>query len=157
MLKQAILLTALLLSGTADADLISGVARVTDGDTIRIKSERIRLHGIDAPELRQKCGTETGEPYQCGITAAEKLREAIGNQPVDCQFFERDRYNRIIGTCFNATGKNIQSWMVESGWAVAYRRYSTRYVEEEAAAREARRGIWRGSFTMPWTWRRQNR
>ena len=157
MLRQAILLAVLLLAGTAHADVISGLARVTDGDTIRIANERIRLHGIDAPELRQKCGTETGEPYQCGISAAEKLREAIGNQSVDCQFFERDRYNRIIGTCFNATGKNIQSWMVESGWAVAYRRYSTRYVEEEAAAREAKRGIWRGSFTMPWTWRRQNR
>ena len=157
MLRQAILLAVLLLAGTAHADVISGLARVTDGDTIRIANERIRLHGIDAPELRQKCGTETGEPYQCGISAAEKLREAIGNQPVDCQFFERDRYGRIIGTCFNATGKNIQSWMVEGGWAVAYRRYSTRYVEEEAAAREAKRGIWRGSFTMPWIWRRQNR
>ena len=157
MLRQAILLAVLLLAGPTHADVISGVAKVTDGDTIKIANERIRLHGIDAPELRQKCGTETGEPYQCGISAAENLREAIGNQTVDCQFFERDRYGRIIGTCFNATGKNIQSWMVESGWAVAYRRYSTRYVEEEAAARAARRGIWQGSFTMPWTWRRQNR
>ena len=157
MLKQTILLTALLISGPAHSDVISGLAKVTDGDTIRIKSERIRLHGIDAPELQQQCGTEAGELYQCGRSAAEKLRETIGNQPVDCQFLERDRYNRIIGTCFNATGKNIQSWMVEEGWAVAYRRYSTRYVEEETAAREARRGIWRGSFTMPWIWRRQNR
>ena len=157
MFKQVILLTALLLSSLANADVISGLARVTDGDTIRIKNERIRLHGIDAPELRQKCGTETGEPYQCGNSAAEKLREAIDNRPVDCQFFERDRYNRIIGTCFNAAGKNIQSWMVKGGWAVAYRRYSTRYVKEENAAREAKRGIWRGMFAMPWSWRRQNR
>ena len=157
MFKQVILLTALLLSSLANADVISGLARVTDGDTIRIKNERIRLHGIDAPELQQKCGTETGEPYQCGNSAAEKLREAIDNQPVNCQFFERDRYNRIIGTCFNAAGKNIQSWMVESGWAVAYRRYSTRYVKEENTAREAKRGIWRGMFAMPWSWRRQNR
>ncbi len=157
MFKQVILLTALLLSSLANADVISGLARVTDGDTIRIKNERIRLHGIDAPELQQSCGTEIGEPYQCGNSAAEKLREAIDNQPVDCQFFERDRYNRIIGTCFNAAGKNIQSWMVESGWAVAYRRYSTRYVKEENTAREAKRGIWRGMFAMPWSWRRQNR
>ena len=157
MIRQAILLTVLLLVAPVHAEMISGVAKVTDGDTIRIANERVRLHGIDAPELQQKCGTEAGELYQCGQTASEKLRETIGNQPVDCQFLERDRYNRIIGTCFNATGKNIQSWMVEEGWAVAYRRYSTRYVEEETAAREARRGIWRGSFTMPWIWRRQNR
>ena len=157
MIRQAILLAVLLLVAPVHAEMISGVAKVTDGDTIRIANERIRLHGIDAPEMRQKCGTETGELYQCGQTASEKLREAIGNQPVDCQFFERDRYNRIIGTCFNATGKNIQSWMVEGGWAVAYRRYSTRYVKEENAAREAKRGIWRGMFAMPWSWRRQNR
>ena len=157
MIRQAILLAVLLLAAPVHAEMISGVAKVTDGDTIRIANDRIRLHGIDAPEMRQKCGTETGELYQCGQTASEKLREAIGNQPVDCQFFERDRYNRIIGTCFNATGKNIQSWMVEGGWAVAYRRYSTRYVKEENAAREAKRGIWRGMFTMPWSWRRQNR
>ena len=157
MLKQAILSAALLLSGTAHADVISGLAKVTDGDTIRINSERIRLHGIDAPELQQQCGTEAGELYLCGQSAAEKLRETIGNQPVDCQIVERDRYNRIIGVCFNATGKNLQSLLVESGWAIAYRRYSTRYVEEETTAREARRGIWQGSFTMPWIWRRQNR
>ena len=157
MIRQAILLAVLLLVAPVHAEMISGVAKVTDGDTIRIANERIRLHGIDAPEMQQKCGTEAGELYQCGQTASEKLREAIGNQPVDCQFFERDRYNRIIGTCFNATGKNIQSWMVEGGWAVAYRRYSTRYVKEENAAREAKRGIWRGMFAMPWSWRRQNR
>ena len=157
MLKQAILSAALLLSGPANADVISGFARVTDGDTIRIKSERIRLHGIDAPELQQQCGTDAGELYQCGRSAAEKLREIIGNQPVDCQIVERDRYNRIIGVCFNTSGKNLQSVLVESGWAVAYRRYSTHYIEEETAAREARRGLWRGSFTMPWIWRRQNR
>ena len=157
MIRQAILLAVLLLVAPVHAEMISGVAKVTDGDTIRIANERIRLHGIDAPEMQQKCGTETGELYQCGQTASEKLREAIGNQPVDCQFFERDRYNRIIGTCFNAIGKNIQSWMVEGGWAVAYRRSSTRYVKEENAAREAMRGIWRGMFAMPWSWRRQNR
>ena len=85
MLRQAILLTVLLLSGPAHADVISGLARVTDGDTIRIKSERIRLHGIDAPELRQQCSTETGEPYQCGISAAEKTtrnhRQSTGRLP----------------------------------------------------------------------------
>ena len=157
MLRQTILFTILLLTGPAHADVISGFARVTDGDTIRIANERIRLHGIDAPELQQKCGTETGELYQCGRSSAEKLREAIGNQPVDCQCFERDRYDRIIGTCFDATGRNLQSWLVENGWAVAYRRYSTRYVKEEITAREAKRGIWRGMFAMPWNWRRQNR
>ena len=157
MLKQAILSTALLLSGPTHAEVISGLAKVTDGDTIRINSERIRLHGIDAPELQQQCSTETGKLYQCGQSAAAKLREIIGNQPVDCQIVERDIYNRIVGICFNASGKNLQSWLVESGWAVAYRRYSTRYVEEETVARKARRGIWRGSFTMPQIWRRQNR
>ena len=69
MIRQAILLTVLLLAVPAHADVISGVAKVTDGDTIRIANERIRLHGIDAPEMRQKCVAEAGELYQCGQTA----------------------------------------------------------------------------------------
>lgn len=47
--------------------------------------------------------------------------------------------------------------MVHSGWALAYRRYSTAYVGAEGSARYAKRGIWRGKFTAPWDWRRGDR
>ena len=47
--------------------------------------------------------------------------------------------------------------MVEQGWAVAYRKYSTDYVSHEAAAKAARRGVWRGEFVEPSRWRRRAR
>ena len=114
MIRQVILLAALLLACPSHADVISGLAKVTDGDTIRIKNERIRLHGIDAPELRQKCGTETGEPYQCGISAFEKLRETIGNQPVDCQFSKG-----IATTASSAPALTPPARTYSHGWSKA--------------------------------------
>ncbi len=46
---------------------------------------------------------------------------------------------------------------VANGWALAYRRYSPDYVDEEAEAQAARRGIWAGEFVKPWEWRRGKR
>ena len=50
---------------------------------------------------------------------------------------------------------DIAAKMVRQGWALAYRRYSTDYVNDEKAARVARKGIWRGEFMLPWDWRRK--
>ena len=47
--------------------------------------------------------------------------------------------------------------MVGEGWAVAYRQFSMEYVRDEGEAREARKGLWRGEFVMPWDWRRRKR
>lgn len=44
-----------------------------------------------------------------------------------------------------------------SGWAVAFRRFSLDYVQDEDLARRARRGIWEGNFDMPWDWRARRR
>jgi endonuclease YncB( thermonuclease family) len=68
----------------------------------------------------------------------------------------RDRYGRIIAVCFTA-GTNLNGWMVEQGWAVAFRRYGNDYIPQEDRARTHRRGIWAGRFDMPWDWRQQNR
>ena len=56
MVRAAVFLSLVLLAAGAAGAGISGVASVTDGDTLRIGSERIRLHGIDAPESAQRCG-----------------------------------------------------------------------------------------------------
>ncbi len=73
-----------------------------------------------------------------------------------CEDLGRDRYERIIARCAVA-GEDIESWMVVNGWAVAYRRFSLDYVDEEADAQAARRGIWAGEFVKPWEWRRGKR
>ena len=137
-----------------DADL-SGRARVIDGDTIEVGTVRVRLHGVDAPESAQSCLAE-GERWPCGQRATQALDRQIGGRTVACSERDRDRYGRIVAVCRHG-GRDINAWLVRQGWALAYRRYSRAYVNEEASAKAERRGIWRGEFVPPWDWRRGKR
>ena len=150
MLRTIAVLVAL-LPPVAFADM-TGPARVIDGDTLEIAGERIRLHGIDAPESRQTC-IASGERWSCGQKAEFALTDFIGDWPVRCEGQGTDRYGRTIATCY-VRGEDIEAWMVVNGWALAYRRYSDDYVDEEAIAQDAQAGIWRGEFVPPWEWRR---
>ena len=116
--------------GPALAD-ITGPARIIDGDTIDIAGERIRLHGIDAPEAAQTC-VAGGVTWPCGQSATAALAEFIGGAAVSCRARGTDKYGRTIATCY-VQGEDIEAWMVLNGWALAYRRYSLEYVDEEAA------------------------
>ncbi len=150
-----ILALALTLLATPALADVSGVASVIDGDTLEIHGQRIRFHGIDAPESRQLCRLD-GKPWMCGKDAANALAEKIARWPVTCEDLGRDKYDRIIAKCIVA-GEDLEEWMVSQGWALAYRRYSLDYVEQEADAQAARRGIWAGEFVKPWEWRRGKR
>jgi endonuclease YncB( thermonuclease family) len=150
----AVGLLSLMQSGSTEADMV-GEARIIDGDTVEIEGERIRLHGIDAPESNQTC-TIVGTEWTCGESATLALIDEIAGQSVTCKGGKRDRYGRLIAVCF-AGADNLNAWMVREGWAVAYRRYSKDYVEEEAEARAAGRGVWRGDFMLPWKWRQSAR
>ncbi len=143
-----------LLPGLAFAD-ITGQASVIDGDTIEVAGQRIRLHGIDAPESRQLCHRD-GKPWRCGGDATSALAEMIGRHPVNCEELGRDRYKRIVARCAVA-GVDLGEWMVSQGWAVAYYLYSYEYSRAEQRAKSARRGIWAGEFDKPWEWRKQQR
>ena len=131
------------------------LASPIDGDTLRVESERIRLHGIDAPESAQSCRAG-GETWACGEAATRALRGRLAGRPVECTERDRDRYGRIVAVC-RVDGADVNAWMVEQGWAVAYRTYSTDYVSHETAAKAARRGVWRGDFVEPSRWRRGKR
>ncbi len=145
------LIAALVSASPALAD-ITGPARIIDGDTIDIAGERIRFHGIDAPEARQMCLADE-RVWQCGKRATMALAGFIGDSPVRCEGQGTDRYGRTIATCY-VRGDDIEAWLVRNGWALAYRRYSDDYVDEETAAQDAQAGIWRGEFVAPWAWRR---
>ena len=134
------------------ADL-SGIARVLDGDTIEIGTQRIRLWGVDAPEGRQSC-LAGSRRWPCGRRATAALASRIDGRSVTCE--ERDRDGRIVAVCRHG-GRDVNAWLVREGWALAYRRYSRAYVGEESAAKVARRGLWRGEFVQPWNWRRGER
>jgi endonuclease YncB( thermonuclease family) len=127
--------------------VITGRAAIIDGDTIEVGGRRIRLHGIDAPEMDQICH-RAGRPWRCGSDAAAALDRFIGGRRLACTELDVDRYGRSVAAC-TRDGQDVGDWMVRNGWAVAYRRFSEAYVGAEAEARAARRGIWSSQFEMP--------
>ena len=145
------------------ASEVTGLAKVVDGDTIHIKSFKIRLEGIDAPEMKQKCKKPYlqiifftfQKDYYCGQISKKKLAKKIGNKQVKCILFGEDRYKRYLAKCLKGS-TNLNRWMVRNGYAVAYRKYSKRYILEENFAKEEKLGIWIGSFLEPEKWRKQN-
>ena len=132
---------------------LKGKAHVVDGNTIWIGNTKIRLHGIDAPETRQKCYSKDRTEYSCGKASTDALRILVGHGLVRCEGDTYDRYKRLIATCYNSS-VNLNAELVRQGWALAYKRYSRDYISAEKEAQEAKRGIWAGEFLMPWEWRR---
>ncbi|HEX8232075.1 MAG TPA: thermonuclease family protein [Caulobacteraceae bacterium] len=135
----------------SSATLIQGPARVIDGDTLEVNAERIRLHGIDAVERDQTC-LVGGASWNCGQAASAALQTRIGSAEVSCEVLDHDRYGRHVARC-RSGGEDLGAWMVAQGHAVAYRRYSGDYVDQERRARLARLGVWAGEFTLPETYR----
>lgn len=147
-----------LFVGTASSETLTGDYRIVDADTIDIDGVRVRLSGIDAPEKWQRCRDARGECYLCGQAATDALRYRIGFGDVRCEILpERDRYGRAIGSCYSEDGADLQEWLVLNGHALAYRKYSVRYVAEESIAEANGAGIHGGEFIAPWDWRRQVR
>ena len=134
---------------------IVGKARVIDGDTIHIGINKIRLHGIDSPEMNQKCIYKKIQ-WQCGKQSAVRLKNLINNKTVKCVTNSIDNYDRYIAKCF-INERNLNQIMVKSGWAIAYRYYSKDYIKEEMYARKNKLGIWKGKFEEPYLFRKRTK
>lgn len=133
----------------------SGPAAVVDGDTLHVGGERVRLFGVDAPELSQTCGAGTSK-VACGQLAAQWLRSHVQGRALRCTGVDTDRYGRVVARCA-VDGVDVGRSIVEAGWATAYRKYSLDYVGAEQLARAARRGIWAIGFQPPEAYRRARR
>ena len=137
---------------SARAQTLTGTVSVTDADTIVIGGERIRLQGVDAPETDQICLDNRGTLWNCGIDARDRLMRHIGSRQTSCVTNGKDAFGRWLATCAT-NGDNLSAWLVREGLGLAFIRYSSAYVAEEAIARSAQKGMWAGAFIAPWDWR----
>ncbi len=164
--SSLVLIFTFLLNQILNAAEIYGTPKIIDGDTVHINSKKIRLEGIDAPEIKQKCkkpflkislfiGFEFNKNYSCGVISKEKLIDKINNSKIKCIYSSKDRYKRYLATCYKDK-INLNKWMVRNGYAVAYKRYSIDYVRDEEYAEENRLGMWEGTFIKPEKWRKLN-
>ena len=149
---------------SSEISSVTGYANVTDGDTLKIETFKIRLHGIDAPEKQQQCKKPYltiviftfYEDYSCGQKSTEALIKKINNKKITCKISDIDYFKRLIGECYKRK-TNLNAWLVSNGYAVAFRKYSKKYVPEEIFAKQEKKGIWQGKFEMPWDYRKLNR
>ena len=165
-MRKIIFVLILISNTTLYAQEIVGLPRIVDGDTIHIGEYKFRLEGIDAPEMRQQCKKESlkisstigftfYKDYSCGKVSKEKLINKISGSEIKCIFTTKDRYKRYIATCFKEK-TNLNQWMVRNGYAIAYRRYSKKYVSDEDFARANKLALWQGKFINPEKWRKLN-
>ena len=125
------------------------VVKISDGDTIMILQDKqqikVRLFGIDAPELKQ--------PY--GKKSKQFLANLIAGEVVEVEENGKDRYKRTLGIIYYK-GQDINAQMVLNGYAWAYVKYSIIYVDHERLARKNKQGLWQsGDPTPPWEWRKR--
>jgi endonuclease YncB( thermonuclease family) len=132
------------------------VVRVIDGDTLHVRAydsartlHRVRLYGVDAPELDQ--------PY--GVVAAAALRTKAKFHSVLVEVHCRDKYEREVAHV-TMQGCDLSAYMLAQGLVWHYREYdrTERYALLEREARVAQRGLWRGEQPIaPAQWRRRRR
>jgi endonuclease YncB( thermonuclease family) len=132
-----------------DAEIVS-----IDGDTLRAANgAEYRIYGIDAPELKQTCKEANGKSWLCGRAAKVKLTKLIKPGGVTCKARSKDRYGRVVAVC-SATGvPDLGEALVRDGYAIDLASEGNPYADAEAEAREAKHGIWRGTFHTPSDWR----
>ena len=132
---------------------LEGMPRFVDGDNLFLNGQEIRLFGIDAPEYTQQCHEKNnGTPVNCGRLALQFVKGLIGKNKIDCEGWERDKYERLLAVC-SVGEMELNREMVVNGWAVSFGDYGA----EEAIAKRNSRGMWSRSFKLPSQWRKDQR
>ena len=126
--------------------------KIIDGDTIVLNGEKIRFEGIDTPELKQTC-LKDNEEVGCGMSAKILLAKKIGNATVKCIGEGKDTYKRTLAECF-VNGESLSKFLVRSGYAFAYRKYSIKFIKDEEFAKANKLGMWAMTFQYPWDFRK---
>tara|TARA_B100001173_G_scaffold41897_1_gene32694 strand:- start:117 stop:596 length:480 start_codon:yes stop_codon:yes gene_type:complete len=145
---------SILVSFFIYTDVKSQDIKIVDGDTIKINGEKIRFSGIDTPELKQIC-IKQGLKKTCGVKAKKILIDKIADNKIVCIREGKDQYRRTLAECF-VNNESLSSYLVKSGYAFAYRRYSKKFVPDEDYAKLNKIGMWSMEFDYPWDWRKKN-
>lgn len=141
-----------LAAASSAAEDISGRARAVDSNTLEIGARRIRLIGVDAPDLDQMCPARRGELYACGKVAAETLAKLVKDGPLVCRGERTDPAGRLLASC-TIRGFDVGEQYILTGRAFADPETGEDYRRAEGTAAKLREGMWRGEFQKPWDWR----
>jgi endonuclease YncB( thermonuclease family) len=147
---KILIVISLAFAGAAHANP-SGTIRVIDADTLDVGGDRVRLYGIDAPEIGQPC-VLAGRTIDCGRWVSGLVKARFEGQRARCTTRDIDRYGRQVATC-DVGGVDMGAVIVGEGWAIAYRRYSEMYDLDEKAAAVAGRGLWAATMEEPESFR----
>ncbi|MFN5085815.1 MAG: thermonuclease family protein [Novosphingobium sp.] len=150
-----LLVLAVAFASPATARILTGSARVVDGDSLSVAGLSVRLFGIDAPELSQQCNRDN-KSWACGLQAKTQLEALTNGQLVRCERKSMDAYGRAVSVC-RVGDLDLGKAMVSRGWAVAFTQYSTIYEADEAAARNAQLGLWDSKFEVPQAYRERRK
>ncbi|WP_412773916.1 thermonuclease family protein [Nitrobacter sp.] len=111
------------------------------------------MSGIDAPESDQLCRGDDSLQHRCGAKAANELDRFIAGRSVGCEGVGRDQYGRTVTVC-SIDGEDVADWLVRNGLAFDWPRYSNgKYSGAQKEAERAGRGVWAGSYVVPWAYR----
>lgn len=148
-----VLLLALIVTKVErdNAVRLDGGFRAVDGDSLLSGETRLRLLGIDAPELSQTC-MRAGKAWNCGRDARQALAILVSAKAVTCEGGQKDKYGRLLVTCRNGS-LDINRQQVLMGMAVSFGAFEA----EERQAMAARRGLWASAFMRPSEWRVQHK
>lgn len=128
-------------------------ATVKDGATLQLAGVTYRLDGVDAPEFDQICLDDHADPWTCGVEARDQLTKLIGARGVHCEDVGADKTlpKRRTGLCtVDGETSSLNQLLVRQGFALNFEPSAKgSFKDDEAAARNDRRGLWRGCFVAP--------
>lgn len=145
---RIVFIVMLVFIGSVGVADVAGPVRIIDGDTLDVGDVRLRLYGIDAPEMGQPCADSFGDIRDCGAWVRTQLIARYEGRQARCDQMDIDRYGRVVAIC-RVTGDDIGAALVSDGLALAFRKYSTSYDAHEQAAAAGGRGIWQFDMQDP--------
>jgi endonuclease YncB( thermonuclease family) len=111
---------------------------VIDGDTLNIDGTRIRLFGMDAPEMGQSQGP----------LARQALVGFVRGHDLELIPIETDQYGRVVARVIRDDGKDLADLMVSGGFALASSKFTRAYTMSQMRAKRMREGFWKDGYVQ---------